>query len=194
MNWYRLTLFTHLLTLIVATAATAVTKLASGRRDRARTVGEMLEWHRILTSAAAVFPICLVVFTASGAYMLGVARVSASAPFAVAGLIGVVLLFASGTTLGIKGKGLRQMLEAAAAKDADQPAPRLAPPFLVTALPTINTGIAIAVVFAMVIKPATIASALAILGAGIVLGLIPALRSGRLSGAEGEGEQLRQGV
>jgi len=178
MDWYRLALFVHLVTLIVAAAVTATTKLAAGRRARARTVSEMLDWHTVLMSASAIFPICLAAFTASGVYMLVTAHMNARSGFIIAGVTGVVLLFASGVTLGIKGKGLGRMLEGMAAKGADQPAPRLAPPFLMTALPTINTGIALAVVYDMVMKPATILAALGIIGVGIVLGTIPALRSG----------------
>jgi len=39
MDTYLLAKFFHLLALIVAAGVTAVTKLAAGRRDRARTVG-----------------------------------------------------------------------------------------------------------------------------------------------------------
>lgn len=177
MDFYRLTLFLHLLTLIVAAAVTAVTKLAAGRRAKARTVGEMLDWHRVLMSASTAFPICLLAFTATGIYMMMSTHMNAGSGFILAGFTGVILLFASGITLGIKGKGLRRMLEAMVARGPDQPAPRLVPPFLVLALPTINTGIAIAVVFDMVMKPATITMALGVIGLGIILGALPALRS-----------------
>lgn len=52
MDRYHSALFFHLVALIVAAGATAITKLAAGRRARARTVGEMREWHDVLTSAA----------------------------------------------------------------------------------------------------------------------------------------------
>lgn len=194
MDLYRLTLFLHLLTLIIAAAVTAITKLAVGRRAQARTVGEMLDWHRVLVSASAAFPVCLLAFTATGVYMVITGKMNPGSGFIVAGLIGVVLLFASGITLGIKAKGLRRMLEAMAAKGPDQPAPRLTPPFLVVALPTVNTGVAIAVVFDMVMKPGTITGSLGVLLLGIALGILPALRSRNLAHTEREGEQLGQRV
>ena len=62
MDRYHFALFFHLVALIVAAGATAITKLAAGRRARARTVAEMLEWHDVLISAARVFPLCLATF------------------------------------------------------------------------------------------------------------------------------------
>lgn len=163
MNIYHIALFLHLVALIVAAAATAVTKLAVGRRIRARTVGEALEWHDILISSSKLFPICLATFLVTGAYMLSVVGASAWANgFVVAGLAGVVLLFASGTFLGIKAKGLRRVLAGMAEMGKDAPAPNLAPPPLVTMLPVANTGIALAVVFDMVTKPASISIAVGV--------------------------------
>jgi hypothetical protein len=176
MDLYHLAKYVHLLALIVAAGVTAVTKLAVGRRARARTVGEALDWHDTLISAARLFPICLVVFAITGGYMLNVLHVSMSTGFAVAGTVGVVLLLASGTFLGVKGAALKLVLEGIAAKGADQPAPRLAPPTLVMMLPTINSGIALAVAFDMVAKPASVSVALGIIVLGIVLGVLGAPR------------------
>src|SRR5919112_3075241 len=127
MNVYRLALFVHLVAVIVAAGVTAVTKLAVGRRIRARTVAEALDWHNVLISTARLFPICLLVFVVTGAYMMSVVHVSVwTTGFIFAGLVGVVLLLASGTYLGIKGKALKLVLEDLAASGADQPAPKLA--------------------------------------------------------------------
>ena len=173
MDSYHIALFVHLLTLIVAASVTAVTKLAAGRRQRARTIGEVLEWHDILMSAARLFPICLVFFIASGAYMLGVSHAPVwTSAYVVAGLAGVVLLFASGAFLGAKGRAFRAVLAGMASHGADRPAPRMAPPVLVATLPTVNTGIALAVVFDMVTKPASFPVALGVVALGIGLGAI----------------------
>ena len=174
MNPYLLAKFLHLLALLVAAGVTAVTKLADGRRARARTVGEALDWHVVLLSAARLFPICLVVFAVTGGYMLSVAHVSPSTGFIVAGMLGIVLLLLSGTFLGIKGAALRNVLEQIASKGEDQPAPKLVPPPAVVLLPTINTGVALAVAFVMVTKPASIPIALGIVALGIVLGFVAA--------------------
>jgi hypothetical protein len=129
-----------------------------------------------LIGAAKLFPICLVVFVVTGGYMLSLVHVSMSTGFVVAGLVGVVLLLASGLYLAGKGKALAHVLEGIAAQGADQPAPKLAPPPLIMMLPTVNTGIALAVAFAMVLKPTSIPISLGIVAAGIVLGVLAAPR------------------
>lgn len=180
MDLYHFSLFLHLLTLIVAAAVTAVTKIAAGRRAVARSVDEMLEWHRVLMSASTLYPICLAVFTATGVYMLIVAHINAWASgFVVAGLTGVILLLASGITLGVAGKRLQRMLEGLAQTSGSQSPPRLAAPFLITALPMINTGLALAVVYDMVMKP-TIPVALGMLAVGIGLGALGARQGQRV--------------
>jgi hypothetical protein len=177
MDSYHIALFIHLLTLVVAAGTTAVTKLAAARGARARTVGELLEWHGVLTSAARLFPVCLAFFVASGAYMLGVTQAAVwSTPYVVAGLTGVVLLLASGAFLGAKARAFHDVLAGMARQGADRPAPKVAPPRLVAVLPAVNTGIALAVVFDMVTKPASIGVALAIIAAGIVLAAASTMR------------------
>lgn len=177
MDRYHVVLFFHIVTLIAAAAATAVTKLAVGRRARARTVGEVLEWHTLLMSAAKVFPMCLAAFVITGGYMLSLVPATTwSTGFVVAGLVGVTLLLVSGVFLATKAKALKQVLEEMAKRGADQPAPRLVPPRLVAALPAINTGIALSVVFDMVTKPVSIPVALSVLAVGIVISAAAAMR------------------
>lgn len=176
MDLYHITLFVHVLTLVVAASVTAITKLAVARRMRARTVGEMIDWHNVLTSAAKLFPICLVAFLITGSYMLSIAHVSWSSGFVVAGLVGIVLLLASGIFLGIKGKGFGQMLDNLAKKGLDQPAPKLVPPPLLAALPWINACIALSVAFDMVTKPASVPVALGIVAIGIAIGAVLGMR------------------
>jgi len=174
MDLYPLAKYVHLVALFVAAGVTAVTKLAAGRRVRARTVGEALDWHNLLMSAAKLFPICLLVLAITGGYMLSVLHVSMSSGFIVAGVLAIVWLFASGAFLGIKGGALKGVLEGMAAKGADQPVPKLAPPAAVVMLPAINTGVALAVALDMVAKPTSIPAALGIVAVGIVLGALTA--------------------
>ena len=177
MGIYRLALFIHILAAVVAGGVTALTKLAAGRRMRARTVGDALDWHNVLLSSARIFPLCLVVFLVTGGYMMSVVRVSPlTTGFIFAGLVGVVLLFASGAYLGIKGAALKKVLEGMAAKGADQPVPNLAPPPLVVILPTVNTGIALAVAFDMVMRMESVSMSLGVIAIGAVLGLLAAPR------------------
>jgi len=177
MDSYHIALFVHLIALIVAASVTAVTKLAAARRSRARTVGELQEWHGILMSAARLFPLCLVLFVLSGAWMLGVSHAPVwSSAYVVAGLTGVVLLLASGAFLGAKARAFQRVLADIARHGADRPAPKLAPPPIVAMLPAVNTGLALAVVLDMVIKPASITAALGIIALGIVVGAASAAR------------------
>jgi hypothetical protein len=169
MDLYHVTLFIHILTLVAAAAATAVTKLAVGRRATARTVGEALDWHNVLMSASKAFPLCLLAFMITGGYMLSVTHLPWSTGFVVAGLLGVGSLLASGVFLATKGKALKQVLEDVAKNGADLPAPKLVPPPLVAALPVINTGIALSVAFDMVTKPTSVVVALGVIGVGVVV-------------------------
>lgn len=174
MDSYRIALFLHVTTLVVAASAGAVTKLAVARRLRARSIGEALDWHSLLVSTSRTFPICLASFVITGSYMVSRAGNHAWASgFIVSGLVGVAFLLGSGTYLGIKGKALKQALESMAKSGADRPVPRLAPPPLVAVLPVMNNGVAMGVVFDMVIKPASIPFAVGalVLGAAISVGL-----------------------
>src|SRR5215831_16638484 len=177
MDVYHVVLFIHIVTLLVAAGVTAVVKLAIGRRARARTVEEVLDWHAVLMSASKVFPICLAAFVLTGSYMLSLSGALWSSAFIIAGLVGVVLLLVSGVFLGTKGKAVKQMLEGIAKGGADLPAPRLVAPPLVAALPLVNSGIALAVAFDMVTKPTSLPVALGIVGVGIVLGAAISMRS-----------------
>ena len=70
MDRYHIALFVHIIAVMVAAGATAVSKLAVGRRARAKTVGEALDWHNVLAAASGVFPLCLAAFVLTGFYML----------------------------------------------------------------------------------------------------------------------------
>jgi len=177
MDRYHVALFLHIVTLIVAASTTAVTKLAVVRRIRARTIGEVIEWHTILMSASKIFPICLAAFVITGSYMLSVANVHAwTTGFVIAGFTGVAWLLASGIYLSMKAKALKSVLENMAKAGVDRPAPKLFPPPLVAALPAVNTGVALAVVFDMATKPASVSVALLIIALGVVVSAASSMR------------------
>ena len=185
MDAYHIALFLHIVTLIVAASATAVTKLAVGRRIKARTAREALEWHELLISTSKLFPICLAAFLLTGVYMVSVAGGRAwSSGFVVAGFVGVVLLLGSGTYLGLKAKALQQVLANVASKTPEASPPRLAPPPLVAMLPVVNTGVALSVVFDMVTKPASTGVALGVIAIGIVGSALAAWRKRPVAVAE----------
>src|SRR4051812_49817775 len=99
MDLYPLAKYVHLVALFVAAGVTAVTKLAAGRRMRARTVGEALDWHNVLMSAAKLFPICLLVLAITGGYMLCVLPASMSPRVIVARVFALLWRFARGALL-----------------------------------------------------------------------------------------------
>jgi hypothetical protein len=173
MDRYHIALFVHVFSLIVAAGATAIVKLSLSRRGRAKTVGEMLDWHMVLTKAAILFPICLAGFVLTGGYMLSISHLPWSTGFIVGGLTGVALLLLSGIFLGAKGKALKQLLDS---MSPDHPAPKLSGPRFIGMLPFINTGLVLGVVFDMVTKPLAISQALIIVGGGIVLGAVYGMR------------------
>jgi hypothetical protein len=178
MDLYHLTLYVHLLALIVAAGATAVMKLAMSRRARARTVGELLDWHNVMLGTSKLFPMVLAVFVLTGSSMLSMTTLHVwSTGFVVAGLVGVAFLLVSGIFLGTKGKAMKGMLEEMVRQHgADHPAPKMVPPPVLSALPMINTFVALAVAFDMVTKPTSIPMSLAIVAIGAVLGLVVALK------------------
>ena len=186
MDIYHIALFLHIVTLMVAASATAITKLAVGRRARARTVGDALDWHNVLVSTSKVFPICLASFVLTGSYMVSVIGMRGwSSGFVVAGLVGVGLLLASGTFLGIKGTALTQVLETVAEAGIDRPAPKLVPLPLVAMLPAANTGVSLGVVFDMVTKPTSIPVALTVIVIGAALTTVIAMRGRTAPAAQG---------
>jgi Predicted integral membrane protein (DUF2269) len=184
MDRYHVVLFVHIIAFVVASGASAVMKLAAGRRGRARTVGEALEWHDVMESTSRLFPLCIAALVLTGFYMVGVAHAAPwAAGWVVGGTFGVVLLLATGAYLGARGKALRQVLQEMAAQGADRPAPALVPPPLLVALPPANTGIALGVAFVMVTKPASVAVALGIVALGAAVFATGALRRPAPAGA-----------
>jgi hypothetical protein len=176
MDLYHIVLYLHIVTLLVAAGATAVVKLAIGRRSRARTVGEALDWHNVLMATSKLFPLCLVAFVLTGSYMLSVTHLAWTTGFVVGGLVGVLLLLVGGVFLATKGKALKQVLDGMAKNGVDQPAPKLVPTPFLASMPWINTGIALGVAFDMVTKPVSIPIALSVVIGGIVLGAAIGMR------------------
>jgi len=97
------------------------------------------------------------------------------------------MLLGSGIFLGVKAKGLRHVLQNIVNVSPEALAPRLAPPPLVALLPVVNTGIALAVVFDMVTKPASVLVALGVIAFGVVASGALALRRPRPASARAEG-------
>lgn len=171
MDVYHLALFLHLLSLFAASAASAVTHLAEARVRRAATVREARQWHAVAGSAARTFPIVIVTLLVTGGIMVwrGGGVFGWSTGWIVAGVAGVALLFLNGGVLGRHGGMAARDLARQESERGPDAAPAITPDALAARLGWANTGVAIAVTFVMVTKPALPVS-LGLLVAGAVLG------------------------
>ena len=168
MTNYQIALSVHLLALLAATAASAIVHLAAARRAAAPSLGAAMEWGRLIGSTSRVFPIAVVTLVATGAYMV-VGRWQWSAGWVTAGLCGAFLLLVSGAVVGRRGAAeARASIERLT--QAGRDLPNDVPPDRVMALlAEANTGLALAIVLVMTMKPG-LAASLAVLAIGAALG------------------------
>ena len=175
---YRVVLFAHVCALLAAMSAGAVSHLSEARMRSAETTAALRPWARLLGRTAKVFPVALLILLGSGAYLVHDAW-SWSAGWVDASLVGVGLLFASGAgVVRVRGVALRRALAAA----GDGPPPpevrRLIVEHPAAFASWMNTGIAVAIVFAMTAKAALAGSAAALV-VGAAVGLAVAIGVGR---------------
>jgi hypothetical protein len=168
MTGYQIALFIHILTLAGASAVTAVVHLALARRRRAVSVGEALEWQKMATGTAKLFPVSLVLFVASGTYMVRTAGHSWSSGFVSAGSTAIVLLLVIGSFLGVKGGAVVKQLADMVTEHGAGHAPPQIDDTVFMRLIRFNLGLVLGVAFDMTTKPAPIAALAVMVGAGLV--------------------------
>jgi hypothetical protein len=168
MNRYDLALVVHLLALIAAFGASTVVHVSMPKVRSARSGGEALQWLGLAQGFARVFPVALAALLASGAWMVH-GRWPWNSGFVEAGLTGVAFLAVSGGFL--EGGRARRLAAALAARPAEpiEHAAALVRDPLWWCGSWGNTGIALAVVVAMVTKPSP-AGSFTVLAAGLALG------------------------
>jgi hypothetical protein len=171
---YSVALYVHLLALLAAIAAASLMHFAESRRFAATTRLEVLPWLGLAKSVSRVFPLSLLVLFASGSYLVHKVW-TWDIGWVQAGIVGLVVLFASGIAIGKRSAAFAKAVLAAQdgplspelrAKNRDR---------IVSALSWMNTGVALAVVFVMVYKHDLAFSLVALAigaGAGIVVSLI----------------------
>ena len=176
MTSYQIALFVHLLALLAATAASAIVHFAGGRRARAATLREAMEWHRLTGVTARVVPVAIIVLLATGGYMVGgTGRWSWSAGWVIAGIVGALTLFVAGAVMGVR-SAAEARTNAERLRAARGELPNDAPPDrLVAVMSDANTGLALAVVLVMTLKPG-LTGALLVLAIGAVAGAYRGLR------------------
>jgi hypothetical protein len=165
MHSYQIALFVHLLALLAAFGASSVVHVAMSKIRSARTGAEALEWLRVAHGLSRVFPIALAALVGTGAWMLQTAW-SWSAGFVLAGLTGVFLLLVSGAA--VEGTRARKVAAALAARPGQPPQSEVRDTVWWCAS-WANTGVAVGVTFAMVMKPSA-AGAFAALAVALVSG------------------------
>ena len=168
MTGYQIALFVHLTALLAATAASGIVHLASARRKAAPTLRQSMEWGRLLGSTARVFPFAVITLLLTGAYMV-TDRWSWHTGWVEAGIAGALLLLASGATIGMReGAGARASVARLQSAGRDLPNDAAPDPVAVV-LGEANTGLALALVLVMTIKPG-LAGSLAVLAIGAAAG------------------------
>lgn len=170
MDPYRVVLFLHILTFAVAAAMSSVLHFTMLQRQRATTVREALKWHAAGGGVAKFFPLVLITFVATGAYL--VSRIwTWQTSFVEAGIAGVVLLLANGIFMGTRARSIVPLL----VRSVDGPmTPELRATLdqpVLNTLPWVNHMLSLGIAFVMTVKPALTGS-LAVLGVAIALGLL----------------------
>lgn len=177
MDGYHIALYIHLLALVGASCAASLTHFAEGRRGRAASAGEALQWHRVVGVTARTFPIVIVALLATGGYMVSAAGNTLWATAWVrTGVVVSVLLFVIGGFMGARGK---RMARALAEITQNDPAATAFPTHDSAAhtLSWLNTGMAIGVVGVMAMKPDGFACVALVAVCGL-LGIGISLRGG----------------
>ena len=165
MNSYHAALFLHLVALLSAIAASTIVHTSMVKIRDAATGGDALQWLGLAHGFARVFPVALAVLVGSGAWMVHDGW-PWSSPFVVGGLAGAGFLFVSGAAIeGGRAGSVAKSLAAAPA----EPVGDLVRDPLWWCASWANTGVAVAVVFAMTSKPLALATGV-VLGAGVAAG------------------------
>ena len=175
MNGYGLVLFLHLAALLAAISTAGIAHFAEGRLAGAETVAAARPWSSLLSRAAPVFPLVLLVLLASGAYLVHRGWTWDSG-WIKAALVGVFLLFVNGAAVvGRRNLKLKRSLGAAADGPLTDALLQRTRRHIGGIASWANTGLAIGVVFVMTTKPG-LGGSLTALAVAAALGVIVALR------------------
>lgn len=96
MGVYPVVLFAHVLAVLVAAMAGALTLFAELQLRRATSPDEVIRWGRLVHSVVPAFPVATVTLLGTGAYMTQ-AQWSWHTGWIDAGLVGLALIVASGS-------------------------------------------------------------------------------------------------
>jgi hypothetical protein len=173
---YQIALTIHLLSLLLATAAAALSTFGALRLRHADSVADAASWLAFVGKVVRAFPVAIVGLLASGAYMTH-QRWSWSVPWIDAALVGLGLIIVLGS--GIE-RARGQALSRALAASGMSPGARrlLRDPVAWTAKMTTLT-LVVSVVFVMTVKPgaAGCVAAIVVAVAAGAIGAVPLWRT-----------------
>lgn len=190
MSTYSVALFFHLLSLLVAAAATALGGFAAFRLRGAESPHEAGQWGMLIGKIVRAFPPATLGLAGSGAYMT-VDLWTWSTPWIVASIVGLGLIVALGA--GVEGRHGRVLEHELRTSGMSERARRLLRDPLDWSARVSTWTLLIAVVFVMTTKPPAGGAAAAIIGAlvGGVLLAVPFWRTSVLE--SGIAEQFSPG-
>jgi hypothetical protein len=174
-NTYAIALFLHLLSLLLATAATAMHVLAALRLRIADSTADAMFWHGLIGKIVRAFPIAVIGLLASGIYMLH-QRWNWSVPWIDAALVGLGLIVALGS--GVEGSRARALKRSLEAEGMTERTRRLLRDPVAWTAKMMTMTLLVGVVFVMTVKPAAGGCAVAIVVAVLTgaVGAIPLWR------------------
>lgn len=168
MQTYHVVLFIHLASLLIAVGAATTLHIADVEIRRARTLGEVGRLGLRMKATAKVFPIAIVGLIGSGIYMTHDVGWGFSAPWVLAGEVGLGAIVLLGDLVnGRNGRKLGETIGAAMAQGGDGPVTpavqaRLDDP-LAKFASIAPTALMFGVIYAMTVKPGTLGSTVAML-------------------------------
>ncbi len=190
MNAYHVALFTHLASLLLATAAAALALHAALRLRAARDADEAASWLRFVGRVVRLFPVAVLGLLATGIYMTH-ARWSWSLPWIQASLAGLALIVVLGS--GIEAGRARALGRELAEQGLSPRARRLLRDPVSWSAKLMTQTVALAVVFVMTAKPGA-AGAAGALAVAVVTGLAVAVPFWRAAPGASAAGPLQPGV
>lgn len=179
MNGYTIALFFHLLSVLLAIAASAVTTFASSRLRVVDDADEASQWVTVIGKVVPMFPVAVLGLLATGGYMTHQLR-AWSVPWIDAALVGLALIVALGSGVeASRGRMLRRELDSSGLSPR---ARRLLRDPIAWSAKMITLTLVVAVVFVMTVKPHArgCAAAIVVAIAAGMLGAVPMWRTSEL--------------
>lgn len=171
MQAYSIVLFVHLLSMLLAAGAAALSFFAALQLRGAASGPDVVRWGRLAKAVAPCFPIATLLLAGTGAYLTQT-RWHWTSPWIDAGLAGLVLLFVCGSR--VEASRARALAREVRRSGMSPRARALLRDPVAWSAKTTTVALTVAIVFVMVVKPSGLGSALAIVLA-VLLGPVAAL-------------------